>query len=613
MRLVAAACLVALQSAIPASPPTVPPSPSAIPNPQSAISSRLVTIDVAATDANGRPVTDLEPSDFDLREGVTPLPIESARMVRVGSGSQTEPSRVIQTADDERLAAGQDESRLFAIFLDEYHVAGGAETERVREVLTRFVDRDVSPRDLVVVMKPLDSILAIRLTRDRDAARRAIASFDGRRDDYAPRNAYERDYIAAMPSRIDAARAQVVLSAINALAVHLGSLTDRRKTLIVATESMGRADHRRGQAPLPTLDTIIRSASRSNVAVYPFDPREAIVDDPAAEGLRRLAEDTDGRAIAFDAEPGLRGIAADSSAYYLVSFRPPHPDDGEFRELQVRVKRAGVSARARTVYWTASPDEALRTAMIARANEPKPVVPLEPAPHASLLIRPWFGVSRGEGGRTRVTFVWEPAARVPGDRVRRAVSKLVFQARSSDGTMLFDGPVAPTGPAAIDEPPATIRVVFDMPPGRLRVRMSIQDVASTVIEEDVRELSVRDLKGEVAIGSLGVLRARNAREFRALDAGAAAPVASREFSRTERLLIRFTAYGDAGAAPAVSAKLLDQMGHTMRALDVASAASIDHAIDLPLAGLAPGAYAIEVTATSGGREAMERLAFRVIF
>ena len=168
--------------------------------------------------------------------------------------------------------------------------------------------------------------------------------------------------------------------------------------------------------------------------------------------------------------------------------------------------------------------------------------------------------------------------------------------------------------AAIDEPSATpIQVVFDMPPGRLRVRMSIQDVASSVIDQDVRELSVRDLTGEVAVGSLEVLRARNAREFRALDAGTAAPVASREFSRTERLLIRFTAYGDARALPAVSARLLDQLGHTMRALDVASTSTENHAIDLPLAGLAPGEYAIEVTAASGGREATERLAFRVTF
>ena len=192
---------------------------------------RLVTVDVSVTDARGRSVTDLKPTDFELREGSALLPLESVRVVRVVPGSQAEPPARIQSAADERLAAGQEEARLFAIFLDEYHVAGGAETERVRDTLTRFVDRDVSPRDLIVVMKPLDSLLTIRLTRDREAARRAIETFVGRKEDYEPRNVYERDYIAGTPARIDAARSQVALSAINALAVHLGSLTDRKSVV----------------------------------------------------------------------------------------------------------------------------------------------------------------------------------------------------------------------------------------------------------------------------------------------------------------------------------------------------------------------------------------------
>ncbi len=160
----------------------------------------------------------------------------------------------------------------------------------MRDTLTRFLDRDVSPSDLIVVMKPLDSLFAIRMTRDHEAVRRAIGSFEGRKGDYQPRNAYERDYIAGTPARIDLARAQVALSAINALAVHLGSLTDRRKTLIVASDGVGRADHRRGQEYLPTLDTIIRSANRSNVAVYPFDPRDEAEAPAAVAELRRLAE-----------------------------------------------------------------------------------------------------------------------------------------------------------------------------------------------------------------------------------------------------------------------------------------------------------------------------------
>jgi hypothetical protein len=213
-----------------------------------------------------------------------------------------------------------------------------------------------------------------------------------------------------------------------------------------------------------------------------------------------------------------------------------------------------------------------------------------------------------------MTFVWEPAGRVPGDRVRRNVAKLVLQARTADGTVLFEGPVAATGPAALDEPGTAARAVFDVPPGRLRLRMSIQDAASTVLDQDVREMSIRDLKGDVAVGTPEIFRAHTAREFRSLDAEAAVPVASREFSRTEHLLIRFRAYGPPEAPPAVSAQLLDRQGHVIRPLDLsAGAGTEDHTIDLPLAGFAPGDYAIEVKALSGGRLASERSAFRVTF
>jgi len=573
---------------------------------------RLFTIDVSAADARGRAVENLGPADFELREEGSLVPVESVRLVRAGGDPPADAPALIQSAADERQAAGKDDARLFAIFLDEYHVTSGANTDRVRDALLRFVDHDLTPRDLVAVMKPLDSLFAIRLTRDRAAVRRVIEAFDGRKGQYEPRNAYERDYIAGTPAKIDAARSQVALSAVNALAVHLGSLADRRKTLVVATEAIGRSERRRGQEFLPTLDTIIRSANRANVAVYPFDPSDG-AGDSAGEGLRRLAEETDGAAIRADADSGLRRAAADSSGYYLLSFRSLHPDDGKFRELQASVKRAGVRVRARKGYWAASPDEAMRAALLAKIDAPKRVVPPEPAPHVSRLIRPWFGVSRGAAGTSRVTFVWEPAARVPGDRVRSQVSRLILTARSSDGTVLFEGPVAPTGPAAIDDPAATpSRVILDMPPGRLRLRMSIQDAASQVLDQDVREVSVRDLRGDVAVGTPQVLRARNAREFRTLDALEAVPVASREFSRTERLLIRFQAYGPGGAPPVVSARLLGRAGNAMRELTVAPASTPgDNTIDLPLAGLAAGEYMVEVRATSGAGGATDRVGFRV--
>ncbi|HXI28294.1 MAG TPA: hypothetical protein VNG89_07725, partial [Vicinamibacterales bacterium] len=49
---------------------------SAIGNQQPA-PSRLFTLDVVVTDARGRAVEDLKPSDFELREDTTVLPLES--------------------------------------------------------------------------------------------------------------------------------------------------------------------------------------------------------------------------------------------------------------------------------------------------------------------------------------------------------------------------------------------------------------------------------------------------------------------------------------------------------------------------------------------------------
>ena len=326
-----------------------------------------------------------------------------------------------------------------------------------------------------------------------------------------PRNAYERDFIAGTPARIDAARNQVALSAINALAVHLGSLTDRRKTLIVAAEGVGasgspprpgipadaRHDHPVGE-PLQRLGLSVRSARRRR----PWRGRT----------LRR-ARGRDRRRTRLPPTPtrGLRRAAADASAYYLLSFRTAHPDDGQFRALQATGEAAGRVGAARKGYWTASPDEALRTALIAKANEPKNGGAAGTGAARQPADSPLVRLSRGENGKTRVTFVWEPAARVPGDR--RADSR---EARRADRARAgrhggVRRPVVADRAGGVDDPAATpARAVFDVPPGRLRLRMSIEDAAAQVIDQDVREISVRDLRGDVALGTPEVLRARNA-------------------------------------------------------------------------------------------------------
>jgi VWFA-related protein len=575
----------------------------------------LVRIDVVATVAKAGTVGDLKPSDFELREDGILQTIEEARFVKIdqGVGSGAEPA--VTSAEVERAEAARDGTRLLAIYLDDYHVSA-ANAPRLRSALNRFVDEELGPRDLVTILRPLDSLLSIRLTRDRAALHRVIDAFEGRRGDYEPRTDFERNYMANTPERADLQRAQATWSTLSALAIHMGNLASGRKTILLASEVAVPVASRRGLEGLATFASVVRSANRSNVAIYVIDAREEGEGHVAEESdvRRALAAETNGETIANanDLESGLRQMWADSSAYYLLTYRSAKSSDGQFHGVEVRVKRPSVRLRARKGHWAANVDEIQRAAMLSHANDPKPAVPLEPARHLSPLIRPWFGETRGEAGKTRVTFVWEPVGRLLGERNRRAVSRLVLKVLGGDGSTVFEGPVLPATSLLGGPADDSARAVFDVTPGRLRLRMSIEDAAAQAVDSDVRDLLVRDLRTPVALGTPEVLRARTARDVRLIDENAdAVPVASREFSRTEQLVVRFPVYAPPGAEPALTVRLLNRAGRPMRELAVRDAPDGRRQIDLPLAGLAASDYSIEITVTSSAGQARDTVAFRV--
>ena len=136
-----------------------------------------------------------------------------------------------------------------------------------------------------------------------------------------------------------------------------------------------------------------------------------------------------------------------------------------------------------------------------------------------------------------------------------------------------------------------------------------------MLDTDVRDVDVPDLTApQVMLTTPAVFSARTAREFRTLTSDPnAVPTPGREFSRTERLLIRFAAYGPANTVPAVTVHLLSRGGQEMSALPAQAnpASPPDHTIDLPLAGLAAGEYLIEIKAKGESGDATEMIAIRV--
>ena len=131
--------------------------------------------------------------------------------------------------------------------------------------------------------------------------------------------------------------------------------------------------------------------------------------------LRALADNTDGRAIVNrnDLGKAMQQIIRDASGYYLIGYNSAQaPTDGKFHKIDVEVTRKGVDVRARKGYWAYTAEDA------ARAEAPRAEAP--PAVTAALatLVEPprgrparfWIGTARGENGKSKVTFAWEPIA-----------------------------------------------------------------------------------------------------------------------------------------------------------------------------------------------------------
>ena len=159
----------------------------------------FVSVDVIVTDGKEAPVLDLSKADFEIIEDGKPQSIEQFRLIRVDGNPKPgePPPRQIRNRDDEELEASREDTRVFAILLDDYHTRR-SNSISVREPLTEFVQTQLRPNDMVALMYPLTPVSDISFTRDHDQVLSAIQRFEGRKYDYRPRNAIEEELHALL-------------------------------------------------------------------------------------------------------------------------------------------------------------------------------------------------------------------------------------------------------------------------------------------------------------------------------------------------------------------------------------------------------------------------------
>ena len=134
-----------------------------------------------------------------------------------------------------------------------------------------------------------------------------------------------------------------------------------------------------------------------------------------------------------------------------------------------------------------------------------------------------------------MTIVVEPVAGAGVARGETA-ARVSLSAKRPRGDTVFEMPPADLGASTQPQ-----HVSFDVAPGAIELRITVADREGQTIDRETRAIDVPDYPiGAAGIGTPEFYRARTPREFQALAADTRAiPMATRDFARTDRVLIRF--------------------------------------------------------------------------
>lgn len=345
-----------------------------------------VLVDVVVRDRRGRQVKDLRLDEVEVLENGAAQTLKALRRVEGGTVEEIGRSGARQAGRLDPLR----NLRLVMLVFDRLSAGGRI---LAREALREMLKNDPQPNTFygVVQLDPEFKVVQ-KFTSDRILVRWAVervTGVKGAQSEGAPaigRPTAERtegDPVAAQMAQAVAEmegrmaeleagrRGATAMNGLLSMVLGLRQI-EGRKTAVLFSEGLS------GGAGL--LRAVIGQANRNNVAFYTVDARglkagaapEIVPEGGWRAGVRtegpearqraayleELASATGGFATADtnDVKAPLRRLTEDAGGYYLLSYTPQDKTwDGRFRQVEVRVKRAGVAVQARSGYFALPP------------------------------------------------------------------------------------------------------------------------------------------------------------------------------------------------------------------------------------------------------------------
>jgi VWFA-related protein len=393
-----------------------------------------------------------------------------------------------------------------------------------------------------------------------------------------------------------------------------------------AADDRGRAsiqDCERDRVGLAQLDDqkqfreLVGRANRANASFYPFTTEglrglETAGTRTRDNELLDLASSTDGIPVVNNGDymRSVQRIVDDLASYYLIGYYSTNTKfDGRFRKVTVRVKRPGVSVRARSGYQALTEAEA---AVLTSAAKP-------PDPNA-VAVRAALGALEPSRPDRTVHLYGAWAWRGPSAHVSGAVMSLVVEldaaaarlpAWASTSTIrvsLVDSAGRTVGTGSVSVSPSARTALIQFADTMLQPG----DYVARVVAQSSQETASDQLRVTIP-STAGVFGEALAFRRGPYTGPAFQPTADLRFRRTERLRVDVPLTGPPAE---VAARLVDRNAQPI-AVPVTVVAREESGVriasaEMALAPLAPGDYVIEFA--SGPAQKQEKLlfAFRIV-
>lgn len=688
-------CVVAATLLASQTPSATPPATGQRPSPTAppvtyGVEVTLVEVDAVVTDGDGRVVRDLRKEDFEIFENGRPQTIDRVSFVEIPIERAGRRAPAQRPRADVQTNLQRFDGRLYVLLLDDMQTSP-PRAGRIKSAARRFVSESLEPGDLAAVVHVSGSGAANQdFTSDARLLLASIERFQGRKvrsetlnriDEFnrlrqlksgpqsGPQPAISVDPAEAKDPE-DAARAYDARRAFESIAAvsrRLTAVRGRRKALVWFGEAVAynMFDLSRTQAPivLESARAAVAAATRANLVIYGVDARglaglgeetaqlTAVGIDPASnlgasglqeelrrsqDNLRKVSNDTGGFAVVNTDEfaHAFERVVMENSAYYLLGYHPASGGDGTYRKIDVKVRRPGVSVRARSGYLAAR-----HTTEAAPAGAPAPLrdALVSPVPQSALQMATHAAAFKGSGDKASVLVTVEYGA--------AAFEISATQASSGDRLQASVVAVDPAGAVSgsdhtsigLDVKPQTRQAMkvlgfrtqtrLELRPGRYQLRVA-GAMANGLVGSVHHDIEVPDFTASKPAMSDLVLTSVVAGlvptaqvDERLRQVLPAPPSAMRDFRQDEAIAL-FTETYEAGGVPARDVTFATTVrgtgGETIftrsdtRTADQLVKSNGGYALQVPLRQFAPGDYSLRLEATIAGADPIAReAAFRV--